>query len=439
MYASSSARASSLSISSYRRSSIGHEALEGGRPVVLALLGLHFHLISRSPEPWRMTFCARPSAASTNGTSSENLSAFARFAICRERQFAEPGLKSAIAPSRIDLRRVRRRAGPGPPCWIVPEAAARRARAERRVEGEEARRDLRERRPAVRAGVARRERLVRGPSATRQARRGPPDLASRSRASPRGAGASSSSRLTTSRSTTTSIVCFFCLSSSGGSSRSTIFPFTRARRKPCLTISPICFLVLALLAARRTGRGRGTAALRHREDAVHHLLDRLGRDLAPALRAVRLADRRVEEAEVVVDLRDRADGRARVLRRRLLLDRDRRRQALDRVDVRLLHLLEELAGVGREGLDVAPLPLREERVEGERGLPRAGHAGDDDEALRGMSKRDVLEVVLAGAADPDRVHGRRHSKHENAAAFPRSREARRSRPFALKIQEIRRQ
>src|SRR3712207_8340884 len=45
------------------------------------------------------------------------------------------------------------------------------------------------------------------------------------------------------------------------------------------------------------------------------------------------ADARPEQAQVVVDLRDRADRRARVARGRLLVDGDRRRQALDRVDV----------------------------------------------------------------------------------------------------------
>jgi hypothetical protein len=71
---------------------------------------------------------------------------------------------------------------------------------------------------------------------------------------------------------------------------------------------------------------------------------------------VRHADVGEEQPEVVVDLGDRADRRPRVGPGRLLLDRDGRRQAVDEIDVRLLHLLEELAGVGRQRLDVAPLP-----------------------------------------------------------------------------------
>ena len=216
---------------------------------------------------------------------------------------------------------------------------------------------------------------------------------------------SSSAGLATSRSTTISIVCFFCLSSSGGSSRSTNFPSTRARRKPFLDHLGHLLLVLALLARHVGGEDHELAAEREAQGPVDHLLDGLRLDRPAALRTVGLAHRRVEKAQVVVDLGDRADGRAGVARGRALLDRDRRRQALDRVDVGLLHLLEELAGVGRERLDVAPLALGENRVEGERRLARSGDAGDDDELVARKVAGDVLEVVLPRAADPDGVHG----------------------------------
>ena len=173
-----------------------------------------------------------------------------------------------------------------------------------------------------------------------------------------------------------------------------------------MTISAICFLYSPFLPGHVGGEDRKRLPSRQAQGPVHHLLDRLRLDRPAAVRAVGLADRGVEQAQVVVDLGHRADGRARVLRRRPLLDRDRRREALDRVDVGLLHLLEELPGVGRERLDVAALPLGEDRVEGERGLARAGDAGDDDEPVARDVAGEVLEVVLARAADPEGVHGR---------------------------------
>jgi len=100
-------------------------------------------------------------------------------------------------------------------------------------------------------------------------------------------------------------------------------------------------------------------------DLVDDLLHRLPGDGPPAVGAVWVADARVEQTQVVVDLGDGADRRARVAGRRLLVDGDGRREALDRVDVGLVHLPQELTRVGRERLDVAALALGVDGVEGE--------------------------------------------------------------------------
>ena len=73
------------------------------------------------------------------------------------------------------------------------------------------------------------------------------------------------------------------------------------------------------------------------------------------------------------------------------------RKALDIVDVRLFHQLEELPRVGREGLDVSPLPFRVDRIEGEGRLARAARPGDDGHLVSRQLYVDVLEVVLPGA------------------------------------------
>ncbi len=140
-------------------------------------------------------------------------------------------------------------------------------------------------------------------------------------------------------------------------------------------------------------------ALGQREHLLDDLVERLAGDRPPADRAVRPTDARVEQAQVVVDLGDGPDRRARVARRRLLVDRDGRREPVDRVDVGLLHHLEELARVGRERLDVPSLPLRVDRVEGEARLSGAREAGHADERVPRQPDRDVLQVVLAGAVD----------------------------------------
>ena len=209
----------------------------------------------------------------------------------------------------------------------------------------------------------------------------------------------------TSRSTTTSMSCLYFLSSTiSSSSVADLAVDAHAREALALeVVEQLAVLALAALDDRREHLELGL--LGQLEDAVDDLVGSLPLDLAAADRAVRDADARVEQAQVVVDLGDGAHRGARVLRRRLLVDRDRRRQALDVVDVGLVHLAEELPRVRREGLDVAALALGVDGVERERGLARAGQAGDHDELVARDVEVDVLEVVLAGAADGDAIQG----------------------------------
>src|SRR5207247_3459052 len=137
------------------------------------------------------------------------------------------------------------------------------------------------------------------------------------------------------------------------------------------------------------------------QDLVDDRLLALSRDRPAADRAVRMADPRIKQAQVVVDLRARSDGRARVPRGRLLVDRDCRAEPVDRVDVRLLHHLQELARVRRERLYVAALALRVDRVEGQAGLAGAREAGDADQLVAGQPDGDILEVVLPRAVDDE--------------------------------------
>jgi hypothetical protein len=142
-------------------------------------------------------------------------------------------------------------------------------------------------------------------------------------------------------------------------------------------------------------------SLRQLEDLVDDRLLALAGDRLAADRAMRPTHARVEQAQVVVDLGDGAHRRARIPRGGLLVDRDRRGQPLDRVDVGLLHHLEELTRVRREALDVAPLTLGVDRVEGQGRLAGARQPGDADQLVPGQPDVDVLEVVLPGAVDDE--------------------------------------
>jgi len=164
--------------------------------------------------------------------------------------------------------------------------------------------------------------------------------------------------------------------------------------------------VLALAVLDERGEQGELRALGELGELVGDLLRALLAHPPAADGAVLLADGGEEHAQVVVDLGDGPDGRSGVVRGGLLLDGDGRGKPADDVVVRLLHLAEELPGVGGERFDVPALPFGVEGVEGERALSRPRHAGEDDQLLLGYLERDALEVVLAGTLDEDvfRLH-----------------------------------
>jgi len=110
----------------------------------------------------------------------------------------------------------------------------------------------------------------------------------------------------------------------------------------------------------------------------------------------------VEQPQEVVGLGQRRDRAFASAATQTLLDRHRRRNAEDRVDVGARRRLHELPRVGVERLEIAPLSLSEQDVEGERALTAAGDAGHHREAVARDVDVDALEVVLAGVVHADR-------------------------------------
>jgi hypothetical protein len=139
------------------------------------------------------------------------------------------------------------------------------------------------------------------------------------------------------------------------------------------------------------------------QEAVGHDLRGLADHLDAAGGAERAAHAREEQAHVVVHLGDGAHGGARIAHAVLLADGNRRRDALDPVDVGLLHPLEELPRVGRQGLHVAALPFGVDGVEGERRLARAADPGEHHQLAGRQCDVDVLQVVGTCPTDDEGV------------------------------------
>ncbi len=116
---------------------------------------------------------------------------------------------------------------------------------------------------------------------------------------------------------------------------------------------------------------------------------------------VRLPDSAEDDPQHRVRVGDRADGGADVGAHPFLVEDDRGRQPLERVNVGPRQRRHEALHERAVGLVDEPLRFRGDGAEHQRALARARYAGEDGQpALRDVEV-DALEVVLAGAADLD--------------------------------------
>ncbi len=151
----------------------------------------------------------------------------------------------------------------------------------------------------------------------------------------------------------------------------------------------------------RYGKGDHESTIR-RDPVVETVEDTLGRispHLPPAGSAVQSRRPRKEQFQVIIELGHGADGGAGGPNRIRLVDGDRRRNPLDPVDLRLVHAIEKLPGVGGEGLHVAPLAFRVHRVENKRRLAGAADPRNHDQPVQRKLDAQVLEIVLTRAFD----------------------------------------
>ena len=113
-------------------------------------------------------------------------------------------------------------------------------------------------------------------------------------------------------------------------------------------------------------------------------------NLPAALDAVLFADLGVEQAQVMINLRNRGDRRFFAALAEPLLDGDGRRYAGDIVDVRPRHHFEKLPRVSGKAVDVAALSFGVDDIEGQRRFSRTAEAGEDHEAVARNVQADIF-------------------------------------------------
>jgi hypothetical protein len=166
------------------------------------------------------------------------------------------------------------------------------------------------------------------------------------------------------------------------------------------------FLLLGAGVGRQLGRkGEDQPRVARRLRALQQVgVDGLRRVVPHRQRGLpveQLRGAREQQLQVVVQLGHRADRAAAGAHRVGLVDGDGRRHAVHAVDRRAVHAVQELPRVGAEGLDVAALAFGVQRVEDQAALARAAGPGDHRQLAGADVQVEVLQVVLAGAADAD--------------------------------------
>src|SRR5947209_4020786 len=112
-----------------------------------------------------------------------------------------------------------------------------------------------------------------------------------------------------------------------------------------------------------------------------------------------MADTSIEQAQVVVNLRHCSHGRTRIVRRSLLVDRDSGREAIDMIDIWLLHFVQELTSVGGQRFNVTTLSFSKNGIKGKATFARARKPSDDDDFVTGYSYIDVFQIVFTSTTN----------------------------------------
>ena len=110
-----------------------------------------------------------------------------------------------------------------------------------------------------------------------------------------------------------------------------------------------------------------------------------------------------QQPQVVVNLGHRGDRATGILAAGTLVDRDRRLEPLDQIDVGTFELMQKLSGVDRQAFDILPLSLGAERVESQRTLAGTAGAGDHHHPAAGNVDIQVLQIMNPHAPNADHL------------------------------------
>ena len=157
-------------------------------------------------------------------------------------------------------------------------------------------------------------------------------------------------------------------------------------------------------------------AIRHSHEPINDLSRRLLSHRLAAFRTMRLPQVGEKQSKVIVNLRGGGDDRTHTAAGAALFNRNGWRKAFNEIQLRFLHLIEELARIGGKRLDIFTLALRINGIKCQRGFPRAAQPGDHHQLIARNAQGKVFEVMLPRPPNLDEIH--LHAKPASYLAAP---------------------
>ena len=149
-------------------------------------------------------------------------------------------------------------------------------------------------------------------------------------------------------------------------------------------------LIFAFAIAHHRGEQHNFLFVFIGEQVLNHLACGFRFKFFVVLGAVGRADAREQQAQVVIDFGNRADGRARVVRRSFLFYGDCRRQTGDVVDIGFVDAHKKLARIRRQRLNIASLTFGKYRIKSERRFSRTRQAGNNHKLIARDDEVNIL-------------------------------------------------
>ena len=125
-------------------------------------------------------------------------------------------------------------------------------------------------------------------------------------------------------------------------------------------------------------------------NSVNNLVNALLTDFASTVWTVSMTTAGIKQAVKIIYFSDCTHSRTWVFVCRFLFNRNGRRQALNQINIRLIHTPQKLAGIRRKTFHITTLAFGKKRIKSKRRLTRTAQTGNYNQLIPRKSNVNIL-------------------------------------------------